>query len=42
MNKEVLDIFNQNKATQQFDHIRIGIASPEKILSWSYLSLIHI
>ncbi len=36
MNKEVLDIFNQNKATQQFDHIRIGIASPEKILSWSY------
>ena len=36
MNKEVLDIFNQNKTTQQFDHIRIGIASPEKILSWSY------
>jgi DNA-directed RNA polymerase subunit beta' len=36
MNKEVLDIFNQNKSTQQFDHIRIGIASPEKILSWSY------
>jgi len=36
MNKEVLDIFNQNKAAQQFDHIRIGIASPEKILSWSY------
>ena len=36
MNKEVLDIFNQNKVTQQFDHIRIGIASPEKILSWSY------
>ena len=36
MNKEVLDIFNQNKATQKFDHIRIGIASPEKILSWSY------
>ena len=36
MNKEVLDIFNQNNATQQFDHIRIGIASPEKILSWSY------
>jgi DNA-directed RNA polymerase subunit beta' len=36
MNKEVLDIFNQNKTAQQFDHIRIGIASPEKILSWSY------
>ena len=36
MNKEVLDIFNQNKVSQQFDHIRIGIASPEKILSWSY------
>ncbi|MED5437579.1 MAG: DNA-directed RNA polymerase subunit beta' [Pseudomonadota bacterium] len=36
MNKEVLDIFNQNKAAQHFDHIRIGIASPEKILSWSY------
>ena len=36
MNKEVLDIFNQNKSAQNFDHIRIGIASPEKILSWSY------
>ncbi len=36
MNKEVLDIFNQNKTAQHFDFIRIGIASPEKILSWSY------
>ena len=36
MNKEVLDIFNQNKSAQNFDSIRIGIASPEKILSWSY------
>ena len=36
MNKEVLDLFNQPKSGQTFDHIRIGIASPEKILSWSF------
>ncbi len=36
MNKEVLNLFNQPKSGQTFDHIRIGIASPEKILSWSF------
>ena len=36
MNKEVLNLFNQPKSNQSFDHIRIGIASPEKILSWSF------
>jgi DNA-directed RNA polymerase subunit beta' len=36
MNKEVLNLFNQPKSNQTFDHIRIGIASPEKILSWSF------
>ncbi len=36
MNKEVSNLFNQPKSSQTFDHIRIGIASPEKILSWSF------
>ena len=36
MNKEILNLFNQPKSGQTFDHIRIGIASPEKILSWSF------
>ena len=36
MNKEALNLFNQPKSGQTFDHIRIGIASPEKILSWSF------
>ena len=36
MNKEVLNLFNKPKSGQTFDHIRIGIASPEKILSWSF------
>ena len=36
MKKELLNLFNQPKSNQTFDHIRIGIASPEKILSWSF------
>ena len=31
-----MDPFNQQSATQVFDQMRISIASPEKILSWSY------
>jgi DNA-directed RNA polymerase subunit beta' len=36
MNQEVMNIFGPTVQTQVFDHIRISIASPEKILSWSY------
>ena len=35
--KALLDLFRQvNKQDEQFDAIKIGIASPEKIRSWSY------
>ena len=30
------DIFNQVQSEDHFDAIRIGLASPEKIHSWSY------
>ena len=36
MNQEVANLFNTQAAAPTFDHIRISIASPEKILSWSY------
>ena len=37
MNQEITNIFNPAPAPAQiFDQIRISIASPEKILSWSY------
>ena len=36
MNQEVMNIFGPTVQTQVFDHIKISIASPEKILSWSY------
>jgi len=36
MNKELIDIFNQNQGVQNFDNIKISIASPEQIKSWSY------
>ncbi|MFZ1813432.1 MAG: DNA-directed RNA polymerase subunit beta' [Rhizobiaceae bacterium] len=36
MNQEVMNLFNNPAASQNFDSIRISIASPEKILSWSY------
>ena len=36
MNQEVMNIFTPQVPTQIFDQIRISIASPEKILSWSY------
>ncbi|SER01298.1 DNA-directed RNA polymerase subunit beta' [Faunimonas pinastri] len=36
MNQEVMNIFNPQVAMQTFDQIRISLASPEKILSWSY------
>ncbi|MDF3060978.1 MAG: rpoC [Microvirga sp.] len=36
MNQEVMNLFNQTAQPQTFDQIKISIASPEKILSWSY------
>ena len=34
--KELMNIFGQTSGTQSFDQIRISIASPERIRSWSY------
>jgi DNA-directed RNA polymerase subunit beta' len=34
--KALLDLFKQTHGDEQFDAIRIGLASPEKIRSWSY------
>ncbi|MBN8532275.1 MAG: DNA-directed RNA polymerase subunit beta', partial [Alphaproteobacteria bacterium] len=36
MNNEMMPFFGQVTPTQEFDHIKITIASPEKIRSWSY------
>ncbi|MDQ0464826.1 DNA-directed RNA polymerase subunit beta' [Caulobacter ginsengisoli] len=36
MNQEVLNIFNPVQAAPTFDQIRIALASPEKIRSWSF------
>jgi len=36
MNHEVINIFNPQASQQAFDQIKISIASPEKIMSWSY------
>ena len=33
---EVMNLFGQVSGTQSFDQIRISIASPEQILSWSF------
>ena len=34
--KSLLDLFNQFKPDDHFDAIKIGLASPEKIRSWSF------
>ena len=36
MNQEIMNPFSPQVPAQVFDQIRISIASPEKILSWSY------
>ena len=36
MNQEILNIFNPVQAAPTFDRIRIALASPEKIRSWSF------
>ena len=34
--KALLDLFKQVTQEEEFDSIKIGLASPEKIRSWSY------
>ena len=34
--QELMNFFGQPSGTQSFDQIRISIASPERVLSWSY------
>ena len=34
--KDLLKIFKQNAPVEQFDSIKIGLASPEMIRSWSF------
>ncbi|MEM9099009.1 MAG: DNA-directed RNA polymerase subunit beta' [Pseudomonadota bacterium] len=36
MNQELTNIFNPMEAPRTFDEIKISLASPERILSWSY------
>ena len=36
MNHEVMNIFNPAAEGPSFDRIRISLASPEKIRSWSF------
>ena len=36
MNKELLNIFNQNLGIQNFNSLKISIASPDDIRSWSF------
>ena len=36
MNQDVMNVFNTPAPAQAFDRIRISLASPDKILSWSY------
>ena len=34
--KDLLNLYKQQQEIQEFDAIRIGLASPEVIRSWSY------
>lgn len=34
--KALLDLFKQTQPTEEFDAIRVGLASPDKVRSWSY------
>ena len=36
MNQEIVNLFNPQAPAQTFDSIRISLARPEKILSWSF------
>jgi DNA-directed RNA polymerase subunit beta' len=36
MNNDIMNIFGQPQGTQSFDQIKISVASPEQIRSWSF------
>ena len=36
MNQELSNVFNPNQPPKTFDEIKITLASPERILSWSF------
>ena len=36
MNKELMNIFSQNLGVQNFNSLKISIASPDDIRSWSF------
>ena len=36
MNRELVNIFNQNQGVQSFNSLKVSIASPEDIRSWSF------
>ena len=36
MNKEIANPFNSNSRGKSFEEIKISLASPEKIVSWSF------
>ena len=36
MNQELTNLFNSMEPPKTFDEIRISLASPERILSWSF------
>jgi len=36
MNRELVNIFNQNQGIQSFNSLKISIASPEDVRSWSF------
>ncbi len=36
MNRELVNIFNQNQGVQNFNSLKISIASPEDVRSWSF------
>ena len=36
MNRELVNIFNQNQGIQSFNSLKITIASPDDIRSWSF------
>ncbi|MDC0141179.1 DNA-directed RNA polymerase subunit beta', partial [Pelagibacteraceae bacterium] len=36
MNRELVNIFNQNQGVQSFNSLKISIASPEDVRSWSF------
>ena len=36
MNKQLANIFNQSQGIEIFDHIKISIANPDQIRSWSF------